>query len=111
MRCLELRTVTTDFSVGPKGLSVKNSGRETPGIFLHDPNGGGHVADLEGVARNEQVGQPGQELPGVVLGRALPDDRDLGAPGLEPDLEGVLDGSQVFVGDPEQGGQSGFRQG
>ena len=73
---------------------------------------GRHVSDVQGEPSGQKVGQSGQQPAGGLLGRGLPtDDRDFAAASLEPNAEGVLDGPQVFVGDSEERGQSGFGEG
>jgi hypothetical protein len=47
----------------------------------------------------------------MILRRSLAHDRDLVAARLQADAEGVFDGAEVFVGDPEELGQPGFGQG
>jgi len=50
-------------------------------------------------------------MAGAVLAGPLPDHRDLAAPRLQADAEGLLDGAEIFVGDSEECGQPGFGQG
>ena len=106
-----LRTVTTDLSVGPKGLSVKNSDQRDGGILPGNPDGRRDVAATQGESPGQQVGQAGQQSPGGILLLPLTEDRDLAATSLQADTEGVLDGPEVFVGDSEERGESGFGQG
>jgi hypothetical protein len=66
---------------------------------------------VQGEASGQQVRKPRQEAPGGVRGLALADHGDLAPAGLQTDAEGILDGPQVFVGDSEERGESGFGQG
>ena len=73
------------------------------------------VGRFLGEAREQGEGgavrEAGQQLPGGLLPLAVPEDGDLAAPGLEADAERLLDGPEILVGDSEEGGQPGFRQG
>ncbi len=106
-----LRTVTTDLSVGPKGLSVKNSVSETVGSSRATRMAVATSRPAEGKPSGQKVGQAGQESPGGVLLFPLSEDCDLAAPGLKTDAEGVLDSPEVFVSDSEERGEAGFGQG
>ncbi|MET0618958.1 MAG: hypothetical protein ABW056_01700, partial [Thermoanaerobaculia bacterium] len=81
------------------------------GILPGDPDGRRDVAAAQGKSTGQQVGQAGQQSPGGILLFPLTENRDLAASSLQADTEGVLDGPEVFVGDSEERGESGFGQG
>ena len=107
-----LRAVTTDLSVGPNGLSVKNSISETGGSSLSDADRGRDVAALQrdspSASRSES---PDRSRRAASSPSPSPRTETSLPRAGEPDAEGVLDGPQVFVGDSEEGGEPGFGQG
>ena len=81
------------------------------GVFLGDADRGRDVADAQRIAPGQEVRQAGQQPASGVLVGSLAQNGNLAAARLETDAEGGLDGSQVFVGDSEERGQSGVGQG
>ena len=95
----------------PEGAVGEELGQRDARVLPGDADGRRDVAAAQGESPGQQVGKPRQQAPGGVLLLTLSEDRDLAAAGLQADTEGVLDGPEVFVGDSEERGESGFGQG
>src|SRR5262249_17744958 len=80
-------------------------------VLASDSNRRRHVPGTKRIAHREQLRKTGQQPPSGFLRSALADDRDLVAPGGQTNSEGLLNGAQILVGDPEKCRQARFRQG
>ena len=80
-------------------------------VLANDADRGLNVAAPQRETSGQQVGQAGQQLAGGIRPLPFSENRDLAPPGLQSDAEGILDGPEVFVGDSDERGESGFGQG